>query len=329
LSRVSHFRLAAGAHVRSGEVHGYPIDLREKAESPVWPPDWHPYPGFHRFIAAGQWGLAASERLVAGEPGAWLEALVAVAEHLVASQIRSGERRGAWVEPEEYPHTFVMRGPWISAMAQGLCASVLVRAHLQTGRDDFADAARTALLPLAVPTADGGCQALLDDEPFPEEYPTTPPSYVLNGAIYAIWGVHDVGVGLRDDDARGQFERYADSLAAQIGRWDLGYWSRYDLYPHPLVSNVASASYHHLHITQLRALDAMAPRPQLAAAAAAFERYASRFADRLLATSHKVAFRLVVPRRASLAARLPWSRPAHDPYARPPVRASSSPRARR
>ena len=68
-------------------------------------------------------------------------------------------------------------------------------------------------------------------------------------------GVHlgDVAVGLGDGDVRKQFEEGVDSLAASIGRWDTGSWSRYDLAPRRVV-NVSSSFYHALHIDQLRAM---------------------------------------------------------------------------
>ena len=74
-----------------------------------------------------------------------------------------------------------------------------------------------------------------------EEYPTEPPSFVLNGAIFAAWGVRDVAVGLADAEARGLFAAVVETLAGAVDRWDTGYWSLYDLYPHR-VRNVASPS---------------------------------------------------------------------------------------
>ena len=93
--------------------------------------------------------------------------------------------------------------------------------------------------------------ALLDGAPMPEEYPTDPPSFVLNGAIFALWG-YDVA-RCSGTSAPARFERGADALAANIHRWDTGCWSLYDLFPHP-VMNVASPVYHALHTSQLEAM---------------------------------------------------------------------------
>jgi hypothetical protein len=229
-------------------------------------------------------------------------------DYLLERQVLSGPRAGSWLEADELLHTYRIPAPWPSGMAQGECASLLVRLHLETGRADFAEAAQRALLPYSVPSGQGGVQALLHGRPFPEEYPTEPPSFVLNGAIFAIWGLHDVWRGLDDAQAGRQFTEATDMLAENIQRWDLGYWSRYDLYPHPGVTNVANFNYHRLHIEQLRALHGMEPRPQFEATAERFASYETHRSNRARAYAHKVAFRLVVPRSPFLAERLPWAR---------------------
>jgi hypothetical protein len=134
---------------------------------------------------------------------------------------------------------------------------------------------------------------------------------VLNGGIYAVWGLYDVWRGLDDADAGQLFNEMVDTLAANIHRWDLGYWSRYDLYRHPGFINVASSSYHALHINQLSALNQMAARPELARAAERFKRYAASRINPRRAFVHKGLFRLVVPRNHVLAARLPWLHREH------------------
>jgi hypothetical protein len=311
VGRHSDFHQPQGAFAEPGAVRGYWIELREKADSPDWPPPWYPFPGFHRFIATGQWGLGAFDRYLAGDGEAFLAGAVAACEYLVAEQIAGGPREGAWVEPEDYPHTFRMRGPWVSAMAQGHGASLLARVYGETGRDEFAEASRRALAIYDVPTSAGGAMALLGGRPFPEEYPTDPPSHVLNGAIYALWGAYDVAVGLGDAEARSRWDELVDTLATNLHRWDLRYWSLYDLYPHPGISNAASPSYHELHISQLRALERLAPRPEIAATAARFEAYAARRRTKAAGFAHKVAFRLAVPRNERIAARLPWTHSGH------------------
>lgn len=261
-------------------------------------------------MAVAQWGLGCYERFLDGDGEAWLAAALKAGDFLVETQEREGPVRGGWYEPNDYPHTFDIRGPWLSAMAQGQCASLLARLYRESGRAGFAEAARAGLRPGAVPTAE------LAGQPFPEEYPTEPPSFVLNGAVFALWGLHDASRMLGDDAAGTAFGVGVDTLARNIHRWDTGYWSRYDLYPHP-VKNVASPWYHTLHVNQLRALNALAPRPELDHARIRFEEYARSPVKRSRALVRKVAFRLLVPKNPDVARKLPWTR---QPWSSPTTR---------
>jgi heparosan-N-sulfate-glucuronate 5-epimerase len=284
-----------GTRIEPGAVRGYHLDMRVKAVRSDWPDAWPWAPGENSWIALAQFGLGAHERWLAGEGEQWLVTARGVADMLTDNQVEGGPRDGAWEQGFDLPHTYHLKAPWISAMAQGEGASLLVRLHVATGEEHYAAAARRALGPLAVPAAEGGTSALLDGRPFPQEYPTDPTSHVLNGGMFAMWGWHDVGVGLGEPAAIEAFERAAGTLAANIHRWDTGSWSLYDLYPHP-IPNWASFAYHELHIDQLRAMDRLAPHQQFRDTAARFERYASSRPARARAFAHKAAFRIRVPR---------------------------------
>jgi heparosan-N-sulfate-glucuronate 5-epimerase len=291
LSDAVFHPLGLGAHIDPAHPLGYYIDLRAKAEAPVWPPPWLAAPAGHAAIAVAQWGLACHERLVGGEGDHWLEGAAAAGTWLVEQQ----DAGGRWLEPRPYPHTYRVQAPWPSAMAQGEGASLLVRLHTKTGEERFAEAAVRALGSYGVPTEAGGVRAELEGGRFFEEYPTRPGSYVLNGGIFALFGAYDVAASLGDEGARQTFAEGVATLAANIGRWDTGRWSRYDLYPHPLV-HVATLGYHRLHVAQLRALHLLAPDHRLDAVADRFDAYARSRVKRAEALARKVAFRLVVRR---------------------------------
>jgi hypothetical protein len=284
-----------GSQIDPDGVRGYYIDLRVKARIPDFAEAWPWEPGEAPWVACAQLGIGGYERYLAGEGDEWLELARGAGDRIAAHLLPDGPRRGALEHNFDFPHTFPMRTPWISAMAQGEASSLLVRLHLETGEHDYAAAALLALEPLFVRTPDGGAMDLLDGRPFPEEYPTEPPSFVLNGGIFSLWGLYDAGKGLRDERAARAFEEGLEALAASVHRWDTGWWSRYDLYPHP-VRNVASSGYHELHVNQLRAMAIIAPRPELIEAADRFERYRSSRLSRARAFASKVVFRLRVPR---------------------------------
>ena len=281
-----------GQHVAEDGVRGYYIDLRVKAKRPAWPDAWPYPPGTQTYVALAQMGLGAYERFVAGEGEEWLGVARGAADMFCENQAEAG----GFVHSFDLPHTYPLDAPWISAMSQGQAASLLVRLALETGEDRYAEVAQRALRPLRVPVAEGGAMALLDGRPFPQEFPTDPPAFVLNGGIFAMWGLHDVGRGLGDAEALREFGEAVETLVANLHRWDTGSWSLYDLYPHPL-RNWASLAYQQLHINQLHAMAALAPRPELGVTAGRFERYLASRAARTRAFLHKAAFRLVVPRR--------------------------------
>jgi hypothetical protein len=306
-SSAKNFSLPLGPAIDPEGLRGYYIDMRIKAETPAWPADWAQEREHLLWVDVAQWGLGAHERHLAGEGDEWLEAALAVGEQLVREQIAAGPRTGGWAHPFRYPHSLPLPPGWMSAMAQGEAASLLVRLHRHTGDDRFTAAAEAAMAPMRLPSADGGVQGVLGGAPFPEEYPTAPPSLVLNGAMFALWGVHDTAVALGSAELRAEFEAGVDTLAANISRWDMGHWSRYDLFPHP-VQNPASSFYHALHISQLDAMALLAPRPELQAARERFAAYAaSPWASRR-AFARKALYRVVVPRNPVFAHRLPWTR---------------------
>ena len=294
--------LPLGSRIDPGGVAGYYVDLRAKVREPDWPPAWLAPAHSQPHVETVQWVLGAYEKhLVDGDERS-LKAATDGGRYLVSVM----DEGGALPYGFAMPHTYRLPPPWTCGMAQGQLASLLTRLHLATGEAAYADAARHALEPLRVPSSEGGAMGLLDGSPFPEEYPTDPPSFVLNGAIFALWGFLDAGRGLGDDRAAEDWRRGLDTLTRCIARYDTGYWSRYDLYPHAVV-NVASEGYHALHIVQLSAIQIVDPTPQIAVAIERFEGYRRSRLCRARAFAAKAAFRLLVPRNPTLARLLPTS----------------------
>lgn len=299
------FTQPLGVNVRPGEVAGYYIDLRLKTED-IRPPRSSSRK-LNASIYAAQWGLGAYDRYLAGEGQAWRQAAIETAMHLVQSQERDGLQAGAWIHPFPLDHTYDVGPRWISAMAQGEAASLLVRAYAASGEDLFAEAALLALRLLGIPQYAGGLRTDFGDGFFLEEYPTDPPSHVLNGGIFALWGYYDVALGLGDADARREFNEGVDTLAKNIHRWDTGAWTRYDLFPF-LMTNLASSFYHLLHTDQLRAMQLIVPRPEFVAAVERFEQYRASRIRRMRAFAHKAVFRMLIPRNRLLGRRTPFKR---------------------
>jgi hypothetical protein len=243
-------------------------------------------------VAIAQLGLGAWQ-LGAEDPG-WAATVRHTAEWLAGEIDEDGCI--AYLFP--MPHTYDLRPPWHSAMAQGEAASLLVRAAVALGERDLADAGRRAVAPLCDPGSP--LVATTAEGPVLQEYPTDPPAHVLNGWISALWGLYDVGCGdgAPAAAARSAFAAGAGAVAARLPLYELALgWSRYDLYPHRL-PHAASPFYHRLHVEQLRAMSALVPGERAFAVVA--ERWgaaADRPAARVWGVALKAAFRVANPRR--------------------------------
>jgi NADH-quinone oxidoreductase subunit N len=123
---------------------------------------------------------------------AQLETAIRMGDWLVEHQ---DHRSGAWTYDFEYspPSTGgTLRSGWPSTIVQGLAMSLLTRLYAQTENQAYLAAARRAVRPLERPVERGGLLASLRGHPFFEEYPTRPPSFVLNGFIFTLLGLYDV-----------------------------------------------------------------------------------------------------------------------------------------
>jgi heparosan-N-sulfate-glucuronate 5-epimerase len=208
-------------------------------------------------VATAQRALGWFERAVIGQPGS-AAAFVGTASDLRSSASVVGRgRRSAllWFYTTDVAK-YRIRAPWLSAMAQAQAASVFVRLHILTGDPEHARWAREAIRPLLDPSIAGGLCVAVGDGVALEEYPSFPHSHVLNGWIYALWGLWDTAHAFDDVAAATVFERSSATLASFLPSYDTGWWSRYSLFPLQ-TGDLAKPFYHRLHAVQLRVLTEM------------------------------------------------------------------------
>jgi hypothetical protein len=158
---------------------------------------------------------------------------------------------GSWLHPLAKP-AFGLKPPFRSAMIQGLALSFLLRMGRILSDPGLTDAARRGFEPFNRAVADGGVTTYHSDGPFFEEYPCTPPCHVLNGSVFALFGLWDLVRFTASTEARQQWADGLHTLKAWLPKYDLGYWSLYHLPDSP--PNPSTPKYHELHIDQLRAL---------------------------------------------------------------------------
>lgn len=253
-------------------------------------------------VTIAQWALGHyDEYLNRGEAAHRQTLLLAAAwltQHL--EEIRPG--LWGWVN-EHDKAIYRLRGPWLSALSQGQALSVLARAYQETQDEKYREAGEKALRAFSVPQAEGGVLAQLDGGDFFEEYPSTTPSYVLNGFIFALWGLWEFHLASGNAEAKGLYEKGLQTLKACVARFDLGWlrWSLYDLYPFQ-VPDIASIFYHKLHIEQLKAMARLSGEEGFAALASRWERGRRNRVLYVLATAYKVRHKLSIRRQSSYVA---------------------------
>jgi heparosan-N-sulfate-glucuronate 5-epimerase len=148
---------------------------------------------------------------------------------------------------------------WYSAMSQGHAISLLSRAFFYSGGNrKYLKAAVNALKPFRNPSSQGGVLAkFMNILPWYEEYPTNPPSYVLNGFIYSLFGLYDlhrIAPKTKGGKEAGLlFEQGMESLKKMLTLFDTGSGTVYDLRHFTLATspNIARWDYHTTHLNQL------------------------------------------------------------------------------
>jgi hypothetical protein len=252
-------------HFSEKEVRGYYTDLRSKTEASTASHSARLQPA-----ALAQLGLGWLERVRLGEVSLLAQAAqIALALRQQALDVDAGAL--AWPYSVDVPK-YELRAPWFSAMAQGQIASFFVRFHTQAGDAEAAETAVAALRGLEVL----GSQLVVASPHGPslEEVPRgVYPTRILNGWIYALWGVRDVAVGCSDSRAASLFDESTAALAALLPRYDLGWWSRYSL---ASGTDLAKPYYHRLHVVQLDVMHHLTGLDVFADYSAKWHRTASR-----------------------------------------------------
>jgi hypothetical protein len=158
---------------------------------------------------------------------------------------------GLWQYFFDLP-SWLQKSPWVSAIAQGLGLSALSRAYQLTSDEYLFGKVKKVYNSYSLEIEEGGISHIDNNgDLWFEEYPTVPPSHVLNGFIYALFGLVDYYQVHRHPEVINLFLKGLTTLEKNLIRYDTGFWSLYDLSKRTL----ADTHYHHnTHIPQLTAL---------------------------------------------------------------------------
>jgi heparosan-N-sulfate-glucuronate 5-epimerase len=245
-----------GKHFVPGQLSGYYSDLSHKTD--------HPGPFDHAGLplVRGQGGRLVYFPIEILQKGlghwdTWLGSerqstqdwtlFLQVARWALESQ----DENGGW---ENWLSLGYLDAMPYSAMAQGEAMSVLVRAFSVTEEEAYLGGARRALTLMLTPLDNGGTSWLTSEGLVLEEVPFRVPKTILNGWIFALYGLYDLTLVDDSQEARTALEASLSALLAHLPIYDATFWSFYDT-----SGTLASPFYHRLHIAQLKALELTYP----------------------------------------------------------------------
>jgi heparosan-N-sulfate-glucuronate 5-epimerase len=244
-------------------------------------------------IAIAQWGLGNWNLYKrTGMPGRRDRARRA-ADWLVRKLEPNLHGVPVWKHEFDWEYRDLLQAGWYSALAQGQGLSLLCRMHRETGDDRYLDTAREAFRSLTIPASEGGV-SLPDggDGVWLEETVVDPPTHILNGFLWAIWGVRDYARASGDPQAHDLLERCTRTLKRHLDDFDCGFWSLYEQSGTRLPM-LASGFYHALHISQLRVTSRLLDMPELAQTADRWEGYAAKPSCAHRALAYKAVFKVL------------------------------------
>lgn len=197
-----------------------------------------------------------------------------------------------WNHHFNWEYRDTLKAPWYSGLAQGQGISVLVRAHEESGEARYFQAAQRAFAGFHRSISSGGvCFTDERGDLWFEEYIVSPPTHILNGFIWAAWGVHDYFLATKEPAPHNLFSRAVQTLSHNLDGYDLGFWSLYEQSGTRLPM-VASPFYHRLHIVQLRIMHRLTGQDEFARVADRWESYTCSRSKRTRALCYKSAFKL-------------------------------------
>ncbi len=286
---------------RPGELGEYWMTFRAKAEYPG-PYDSAGIPLLHyrgaiglqyNPIAVAQWGLANFNLFCGTGQEEHRKRWLAAADWLVSNLETNHYGVAVWHHHFDWEYRNRLRAPWYSALAQGQGVSLLIRAFKATHRSEYLEAAERAFQAFLLDVSKGGVSRRADGgEIWLEEYLVDPPSHILNGFLWASWGVYDYALGTGDRVARELFDAAVGTLCAHLHRYDVGYWSLYELSPTRLPM-LASPFYHRLHVVQLQVMHRLTGKAKFLEFAQRWDAYDRDPAKRRRALIGKAIFKLL------------------------------------
>lgn len=194
-------------------------------------PRLHYYP-----ISIGQYGLAVFASFKKSNNIEKKQYFLRIADWFYENRVDDSKLGSYWLTDIPKPEYKISR-PWKSAFAQSRGLSILLRAWQMTGRKEYFDVCKKALIPFTVDIRDGGVSAnLRNGFPFYEEYVADEPTMVLDGHLFSLFGLYDFVRAVPESSdaeshllAKNLFNAGIESLTHWLPEFDMKYWLRFNL----------------------------------------------------------------------------------------------------
>lgn len=244
---IDHVNQDKGKYYSVSEIKGYYNNLTEKVTKNPSILDSDELPKVHPEnqepvyfpVAIFQYGLGAYDLYIGTNDDRYLKKFLQCVEWTMANIDNQGRWNNFFFYCPETPY---------GAMAQGEGASLLVRAYKHTGDKNYLDKAKEALDFMLLPLENGGTTKYEGNDTYLMEY--TFKGMVMNGAIFAWWGLYDYVLATGDNGKyKEALDRTLRSLIHVLPQFKCSYWSMYSL-----DGLIASPFYHNLHVAQMQAV---------------------------------------------------------------------------
>jgi len=176
-----------------------------------------------------------------------------------------------WPMNFDYPNGAVLlKAPWISAHAQGLVISALVRAWRLTKRRELLELLKKSAKIFELDVKDSGVRVSMEGHTLYTEVPGGPVPGIIDGFMTSLLGLYDLYVETREPVVGRLFEEGLAGLKYALPRWDYrNKWSWYSC------AYLSPPAYHNLNCLLLQVLATLSKQPVLA-------EYARRWSPRQL-----------------------------------------------
>lgn len=243
-------------------------------------------------LAVAQYGLGHYNLYLKTKDKAHLDIAKNQADWLVANLEENGYGIPVWKHKFRWHYKKYLAPGWFSAHSQGTGISLLARMYKETEDKRYKQTAEKAFISLNLPIRDGGVKHVdHKGDVWLEEYLISPPTHILNGYLWALWGVWDYYLLSDSEEARSLFKECVKTLQSNLHRYDIGFWSLYDLSDQAL-KMIASPFYHRLHIAQLKATYILSGEHAFDAFGKKFDGYLRNPFYRAVAFMYKAVFKL-------------------------------------